>query len=214
MGLHSAPGTCVNLSAVRPLSLLVLLALTVTGCGGTSSDDSSDWLRVLSRKKAAVSPAAGVREKQMYADSLGAFVQQHPRHGRAREVYQTIQLDFAADLASIGRYQDAIRFYRAVLTSDPRNETATRGLLSAVDHLAVSREKLVSLEQGMSQHEVANILGKPIPGWTKTNDLRETTIDSWYYRTTSGSVAGVYFRDGKLFAAEENSGAKLSPLMH
>ena len=184
----------------------------MTACGGTSDDPSSEWLHVLRHKKAAVAPAATAREKQVYADTLGAFVQRHPQHSRAREVYQNIQLDFAADLVAAGRYQDAIRFYRAVLASDPRNETAARGLRDAVDHLAVTREKLLALEKGMSQRDVARMLGKPIPGWTKTNELREATIDSWYYQTTSGGVAGVYFRDGKLFAAEENSSAKLSPL--
>ena len=196
---------------MRQLPLPVFVALLVA-CGGASDDSSSEWLHVLKHKKAAVAPAATTHEKQLYADTLGAFVQRHPQHSRAREVYQRIQLDFASDLASVGRYQDAIRFYRAVLTNDPHNEAATRGLREAVDHLAVSREKLLALEKGMSQHDVAKVLGKPIPGWTKTNDLRESTIDSWYYRTTAGGVAGVYFRDGRLFAAEENSGAKLSPL--
>jgi hypothetical protein len=37
-------------------------------------------------------------------------------------------------------------------------------------------------------------------------------IESWYYRTNDGRVAGVYFRDGELFAAEENSQARLTPL--
>ena len=184
----------------------------MTGCGGTSPDVSSEWLHVLEHKKAADAPAATAQEKQVYADTLGAFVQRHPQHSRAREVYQRIQLDFARDLAAVGRYQDAIRFYRAVLTADPHNDTAAAGLRQAVDHLAVSHEKLFSLEKGMSQREVAKILGKPIPGWTTTNDLREATIESWYYRTLSGGVAGVYFRDGTLFAAEENSSAKLSPL--
>jgi hypothetical protein len=196
---------------VRRFSILVLLAV-MTGCGGTTSDDSSEWLHVLRHKKAAAAPGATARDKQAWADTLGAFVQRHPQHSRAREVYQRIQLDFAHDLASVGRYQDAIRFYRAVLIADPHNDAAALGLRDAVDHLAVSHEKLLSLEKGMSQHEVAKILGKPIPGWTKTNDLREATIESWYYRTRSGGVAGVYFRDGKLFAAEENSSAKLSPL--
>jgi len=197
---------------MRRLQLLVLLA-SLLACGGASPDDpSSEWLHVLKHKKAAAAPAATASQRQVYADTLGAFVQRHPQHSRAREVYQRIQLDFAGDLASAGRYQDAIRFYRAVLTADPRNEAASRGLRDAVDHLAVSHQKLLALEKGMSQREVAKIIGKPIPGWTKTNELREATIDSWYYRTTSGGVAGVYFRDGRLFAAEENSGAKLSPL--
>jgi len=41
---------------------------------------------------------------------------------------------------------------------------------------------------------------------------RDPAIEAWYYRTTEGGVAGVYFRDGELFAAEENSHEKLAPL--
>lgn len=193
---------------------LVLLGVALAACSaGDPSDNSSEWLHVLRHKKAAVSPNAPVAAKQAYADSVGAFVARNPTHSRAREVYQHIQLDFARELAAIGRYQDAIRFYRAVLTHDPRNEAATRGLADAVDHLAVSREKLLSLQKGMSQREVARILGKPIPGWQVRYDRPESTVDAWYYRRTDGALAGVYFRDGVLFAAEENSHAKLAPLV-
>ena len=149
----------------------------------------------------------------MYADSLGAFVRNHPTHSRAREVYEHIQLDFARELAFLGRYQDAIRIYRAVLAHDPQNVAALRGLGDAVDHLAVSREKLLALRKGMSQRDVAHLLGKPIPGWQVRNDRPDTTIESWYYRRIGGGIAGVYFRDGVLFAAEENSQAKVAPLV-
>jgi hypothetical protein len=64
----------------------------------------------------------------------------------------------------------------------------------------------------MSEREVARLLGQPIPGWIDRTERRDSTVESWYYRTTEGGVAGVYFRDGELFAAEENSHAKLVPL--
>jgi hypothetical protein len=83
----------------------------------------------------------------------------------------------------------------------------------SLDHLAVSREKLLALEKGMTPHEVSNVLGKPIPGWTVKRQRRDAVLESWYYRKTDGAVAGVYFRDGKLFAAEENSSAKIAPLV-
>ena len=192
-----------------PFLLFLLL-----GCGaGSSADDSAEWLTVLHSKKAAAAPNATTREKQVYADSLAAFVQKNPHHGRAREVYQYIQLDFAKELASLGRYQDAIRFYRAVLAHDPANDQALEGLRIAVDHLAVSRQKLLALEKGMSTHDVSKLLGKPIPGWTVKRQRRDAVIESWYYRKTDGAIAGVYFRDGKLFAAEENSSAKVAPLV-
>jgi hypothetical protein len=195
---------------------LVLLALFAASCGGShdAGDNPSDWLHVLRHKQAAAAPNAPVQAKQVYADTLGAFVQSHPTHSRAREVYQHIQLDFARELASLGRYQDAIHLYRAVLVHDPKNAAALRGLDDAVDHLAVSHEKLAALEKGMSQRDVEHLLGKPIPGWQIRNDRPDAAIESWYYRRTGGGVAGVYFRDGVLFAAEENSQAKLAPLMN
>lgn len=196
---------------MRPRLLAVLLVLA-TACGGEIADNQSEWLHVLHRKKAASAPTAGTQEKQVYADSLAAFVGKHPTHSRAREVYQHIQLDFARELASLGRYQDAIRFYRSVAAADPSNEAAIRGLAEAADHLSVSRAKLLLLEKGMSPKQVAHILGKPMPGWTARRERRDAVLESWYYRKTAGGVAGVYFRDGVLFAAEENSDARLAPL--
>lgn len=187
--------------------------LLTCGAGSDPGDPQRDWMHVLSRKKAASAPTASAREKQVYADSLGDFVQKHPTHSRARAVYERIQLDFAQELASLGRYQDAIRFYRAVLDSDATNAEARNGLTLAVDRLAVSRQKLLSLEKGMSQKAVAQILGKPIPGWKVTTEHRDAVIEAWYYRTTEGGIAGVYFRDGVLFAADANAQAKLSPLV-
>lgn len=192
---------------------LVIGLFALVACSGSDSPDNApEWLHVLNRKKAAVAPNATARERQMYADSVAAFTRKYPAHGRAREVYQRIQLEFARELASLGRYQDSIRFYRAVLNSDPTNAAALRGVADAFDHLAISRPKLLALEKGMSQREVAHVLGAPIPGWTVHTDRRDSVIDSWYYRTTEGGVAGVYFRDGQLFAAEENSHTKIVPL--
>jgi hypothetical protein len=64
----------------------------------------------------------------------------------------------------------------------------------------------------MSQREVAAILGKSMPGWSAKNKRPEATIEAWYYRTRGGGVAGIYFREGKVFAAEETSDAKLARL--
>jgi len=197
----------------RFLVLIAVVAMSCSGGGKDASDSPSEWLHVLRHKQAAAKPDAPVQAKQVYADTLGAFVLRHPTHSRARTVYQHIQLDFAKELAALGRYQDAIHIYRAVLVHDPRNAAALQGLTDAVDRLAVSHEKLMALEKGMSQHDVAKLLGKPIPGWQLRNDRPDTTIESWYYRRIGGGVAGVYFRDGVLFAAEENSQAKLAPLM-
>jgi len=192
---------------------LLFVAVLAASCGGTKTiDNSSEWVQVLGRKKAAQSANATPHQKQAYADSLAAFVTRYPTHARAREVYHRVQLDFAIELSALGRDQDAIRFYRAVLNDDPQNREALAGLSASVDRLTVSRRKLLSLEKGMSQHDVAKILGKPIPGWTATTERPDCTIEAWYYRTSDHGVAGVYFRDGTLFAAEANSHEKVVPL--
>ncbi|HEX8172132.1 MAG TPA: outer membrane protein assembly factor BamE [Thermoanaerobaculia bacterium] len=188
-----------------------LCALLIAGCANDSAqpDHQAEWRNVLQHKKAADASAA---HRQIYADTLRAFVQKHPNHSRAREVWQRMQNEFADDLASMGRYQDAIRFYRAVLAHDPSNERARNGLALAADRLAVTREKLLRLEKGMSQRQVAALLGRPMPGWSVRNRRAEATMDAWYYRTRDGAVAGVYFRDGKVFAAEERSNAPVGRL--
>ena len=197
--------------ATVPATLLLLLA---AACADRTvqPDHQAEWRDVLLHKRAAVAPDARPEHRQAYADSVRAFVQRHPDHGRAREVWQRLQLEFADDLAAMGRHQDAVRFYHAVLTHDPANQHASRGLAAAMDSLAVSRAKLLTLEKGMSHRQVAGVLGRPMPGWMVTNKRPEATFEAWYYRTREGGVAGVYFRDGKVFAAEENSHAKLGRL--
>jgi hypothetical protein len=101
----------------RSTVVYVLFATLVATASGNpvQHPETSEWLRVLSHKQAADSPNAPPAAKQAYADALAGFVNRHPSHSRARDVYHRIQLDFAQELASHGRYQDAIRFYRAVL---------------------------------------------------------------------------------------------------
>ena len=194
-----------------PATLLLLLAAACAD-RGAQPDHQTEWRDVLRHKQAAVAADARPEQKQAYADSVRAFVQKHPDHGRAREVWQRLQLEFADDLAALGRHQDAIRFYRAVLAHDATNAAARRGMATAVGRLAVSRDQLLLLSKGMSHRQVASLLGKPMPGWSVKNKRAEATFEAWYYRTRDGGVAGVYFRDGKVFAAEETSHAKLGRL--
>lgn len=191
---------------MRP-ALVIIALLILASCAQEPKgpDDQSEWREVLQQKRAAVVAEAAPQQKQAYADSLASFVRRHPNHSRAREVYQSVQLEFAGELQALGRYQDAIRFYRAVLAHDPDNAEAKAGVTESAERLAVSREKLEQLEKGMSHRDVAGILGKPIPGWTLKKNHRDLTVEAWYYRTTAGGIAGVYFRQGKVFAAELNS---------
>ena len=193
---------------------VTLLALLAVACSAPEAqpDHQSEWRDVLRHKRSALAADANADLRQAYADSVRAFVEKHPEHRRAREVWQSLQLEFAGDLAAAGRNQEAIRFYRAVLAHDPRNADATRGLATAVSRLAVSREKLLELHKGMTRREVASLLGQPLPGWTITTRRPEATFEAWYYRNRGGGVAAVYFRDGKVFAAEEQSHAKVGSL--
>lgn len=191
----------------------LLGATLLAGCGSEQKTvaqrgHESEWVEVLQHKKAAAAPNATPAQKQIYADSVRAFVQKHPHHGRGREVWERIQLEFAEELAQHGRYRDALRFYRAVLEHNPMNATAQAGAELAADRLAVTREKLMQLEKGMSHRQVSQLLGKPLPGWTEKRDRSVADIEAWYYPTRSGGVAGVYFRNGKVFAAEESSNAR------
>lgn len=190
----------------------MMIAIAAGGCrgGDAQPDHQAEWRGVLEKKPAAVAKDAPPEQKQVYADSVAAFVQKHPNHGRAREVWERMQLEFADELAERGRYQDAIRMYRSVLIHHPANEHARRGLALSADRMAVNRAKLMSIEKGMSHRQVANILGKPVPGWTRENGRRD--IEAWYYRTREGGVAAVYFRRGKVFAAEEASNALIGRL--
>ena len=195
---------------VFALSAALLLLLVSAGCGGGSTDDhQTEWRNVLRHKAAAVAPEATPEQKQLYADSVRAFVQKHPSHSRAREVWQMLQLEFAGQLAVAGRYQDAIRVYRAVLEHHPESEEARRGLAAAADRLAVTREKLLALQKGMSHREVSAILGTPAPGWNVKTARAGVTYEAWYYRTRTGALAAVYFRDGEVLGAEETSNAPL-----
>lgn len=195
---------------MRPsLAVLALLALASCAPDTPEPDHQAEWREVLQQKPAAIAAQASTEHKQAYADSLASFVRRHPNHGRAREVYHRIQIEFADELMALGRYQDALRFYRAVLERDPGNPEAEEGVSRAAERLAVSREKLEQLEKGMSHRDVADLLGRPIPGWTVKKEHRDVTMEAWYYRTTAGGVAGVYFREGRVIGAELNSEAPL-----
>ena len=191
----------------------LILALTVTvSCGQTTSRSAADdWRQVLNQKKTAIR-TGNLADKQLYADSVSAFIHVHPGHGRAREVYRRIQLEFARDLSSLGRYQDAIRIYRNVLGRDSADSEARAGLMTAIDHLSVWPEKLARLRPGMTERQVEAILGKPVPGWIARSRQGDAMTEAWYYRRHGGGLASVHFNDGRLFAADDRSEARLVPL--
>lgn len=197
---------------VSALSSLLLTLLIVACAAEPEGEHQNEWRAVLDKKRAADAPGAPPARRQAYADSVHRFVTRFPDHGRAREVWQRLQLDFADELAEAGRYRDAIRFYRSVLAHDGSNEHASRGLAAAAARIAVSRPSLLEVRKGMSRREVAGVLGRPLPGWTRETKRNRTEFEAWYYPTRAGGVAAVYFREGRVLAAEENSSALLGKL--
>lgn len=187
--------------------------MLATRCGGSGSeaDHQAEWRDVLRHKQAATVPGAPPDRKQVWADAVHAFVEKHPGHGRAREVWQVMQLEFADDLLNHGQAHQAIRFYRAVLARDPGNERAARGCERASARLVISRQQLGEIARGMRQREVTAKLGRPVPGWTHRVERRGTTFEAWYYRTGRG-LAAVHFRDGRVIATEETSSARVGRL--
>ena len=133
------------------------------------------------------------------------------------DVREVVDSQLRAALQSVQADVNAVSFLPHIQKSIGELEesiaAAQQGLSNAVEHLTVSHEKLLALQKGMSEREVAHLLGKPIPGWQIRTERPDSTIESWYYRRVDGGIAGVYFRDGALFAAEENSQAKVAPLM-
>jgi tetratricopeptide (TPR) repeat protein len=193
---------------VRKITFLVLLAalLAIEGCSPGIADDpiAAEWRRVLDAKKEWRNAAQEdrVRAQQAYVDALAVFVRRHPDHPRGRQVYEEAELEFARMLAGRGEYDRAVEYYRSVLGTNPEHAEARAELDAAERRRFVTPEALGSLRVGMSPDEVRERLGQPLPGWSRSMRRGEAVIDSWYYRRRDGGVAGVFFQNGRLFAAE------------
>lgn len=196
----------------RFVSALIVGALAARcGGGGSEPDHQAEWREVLRHKEAATVPGAAPEHKQVWADAVHAFVEKHPGHSRARDVWQLMQLEFADDLMDHGRAHQAIRFYRAVLAHDPRNERALHGWEQAAARLVISGQRLAEISRGMRQREVAARLGRPLPGWNHRVERRGTSFEAWYYQA-GGGIAAVHFREGRVIATEETSSATVGRL--
>lgn len=193
---------------MRKITFLVLLAalLAIEGCSPGIADDpiAAEWRRVLDAKKEWRNAAQEdrVRAQQAYVDALAVFVRRHPDHPRGRQVYEEAELEFARMLAGRGEYDRAVEYYRSVLGTNPEHAEARAELDAAERRRFVTPEALGSLRVGMSPDEVRERLGQPLPGWSRSMRRGEAVIDSWYYRRRDGGVAGVFFQNGRLFAAE------------
>lgn len=193
---------------MRKITHLLLLAgfLAIAGCARGAGGDpvASEWREVLAAKKEwqRSEPAGRLRAHQAYVEELTAFVRRHPDHPRARAVYEATELEFARELSRRGMYDRAAVYYRSVLRNNPDHAEARAELRIAERRRFVTPETLAALTVGMSPDEVRESLGPPLPGWSRSLRRGESVIDSWYYRRSDGGAAGVYFRNGRLFAAE------------
>lgn len=198
---------------LRRVAPLLLVLSIGSFCRSEPDREPADWRIVLSRKKAVAryEDARVLQARQAYVDALRDFCRRYPTHSRAREVYREVELEFARELLARGDYEQATRFFESALLDDPANRQIQRELAEARRLRFLTPETLERLRQGMRQHEVALLLGHPLPGWERTLRKGNKTVVSWYYRRADGGVGGLFFADGKLFAAEYDKPVRLRP---
>jgi hypothetical protein len=202
---------------VRKITHLLAVAAflaVAAGCSPSVLDDpvAAEWRGVMEAKREwqDAAPAHRTAAHQAYIDRLTAFVRSHPDHGRGRQVYEEAELEFARDLATRGEYDRAIAYYQSVLRTNPGHADAQVELEAAERRRFVTPEALGALRSGMTPEEVRERLGQPLPGWSRTMRRGDSTIVSWYYRRRDGGVAGVFFQNGRLFAAEHQQPVRLA----
>ncbi|HEY0593313.1 MAG TPA: hypothetical protein VGF40_16190 [Thermoanaerobaculia bacterium] len=193
------------------LAAAAFLALAACAPGGGGDPIAAEWRQVLAAKKEwqRATPRGRLAAHQAYVDALTAFVRRHPDHPRARAVYEETELEFARELARRGWYDQAAVYYRSVLRTSPDHADARSELREVERKRFVTPEALGGLRVGMSPEEVRGSLGQPLPGWSRSMRRGDSVIDSWYYRRRDGGAAGVYFRNGRLFAAECGGAVRL-----
>lgn len=194
----------------RCAGLLAGLMLAA-GCASEPDHELADWHIVLTRKRALLRADATHLEaaRQSYVDALESFRRRYPNHVRAREVYSDMELAYARELFARGDYAQAARFFQSVLQDDPENAALRRELDEAVRRRFVNREALDSLKKGMTFDQVERRIGQPPAGWQKSLQKGDRTIISWFYRRADGGTVGVYFMDGRLFAADYDGAVRL-----
>lgn len=190
---------------------VLMTLLLAGGCASEPDHELADWHLVLTRKRALLRADPNNLEaaRQSYIDSLQSFCRRYPSHVRAREVYSDMELAYARELFARGDYEQAARFFQSVLRDDPENAQLRTELSEALRRRFVNREALDSLKKGMTPEQVARRIGKPPPGWQKSLQKSDRTIASWFYRRADGGTVGVYFMEGRLFAADYDGAVPL-----
>lgn len=199
---------------MRKITLFALVVpLLFAGCREIPYDEQAhrEWRRVLEVKRAALDAPRERRmeAKQAYVAALTAFLRAHPDYERAGTAYESVELEYARLLASRGRPDEAVVYYRSILESNPGHREARAELEELERKRFVTVESFGSLRKGMSQAEVEEQLGRPMPGWSRSHVRGAIVTESWYYRRRDNEVAGVFFRNGELFAAEFDGPVRL-----
>jgi hypothetical protein len=198
---------------MRRLAGAVLLLMVAAGCASEPDHEMADWRMVLIRKRVLLRSDQAAREpaRQSYTDALRTFCRRYPAHTRAREVYSDMELVYARELFARGDYEQAARFYESVLRDHPDRAPVRKEHAEALRRRFINRQSMAMLKRGMTPEQVTAKIGVPLPGWQKTLQKGDRNIHSWFYRRSDGGTAGVYFMDGRLFAADYDGAIPLEP---
>jgi hypothetical protein len=202
----------VGRAAARTLTVALVVAavftLAIVFRRGQASDGvdlhaASEWATVLSRKKEwqearSISSAETAERRQAWVDALADFSDRHPGHERAREVHETVVLEYARELYARGDYEAAARVYESLVARRPSDPFVRSELAAAVERQTVTGAELAQVTPGMSRPDVVRILGAPAPGWTR----RSEGVEGWYYRRPDGGVCAVFFDSDRVFATD------------
>lgn len=183
-------------------SLCLALMLLVIACGKRSPAQLVLWRDVQELHHKSEADPSSLEARQRYVDALSNFVRAYPADEEASTLYSREELAYARDLVRSGRQAAAIAYFENYLSRDPENSAVREELNTARAQAAIPRERFDDLRKGMSPEEVADLLGKPRPGWTHTITKGKSTYETWYYRKGDGGTASVGFVDGKAWVAE------------
>jgi len=194
-------------SAAIVLALLLLAA----GCVKRSPAQLVLWRDVRELQHKAEADPGSLEARQRYVDALSNFVRAYPKDEEASALYGREELAYARELVRRGRHGAAIPYFEDFLSRDTENAAVHEELNQARAQATIARDRFDDLRKGMSPDEVAELLGKPRPGWTHTLTKGKSTYDTWYYRKADGGTASVGFVDGKAWVAEYDGVIQLEP---
>lgn len=192
-------------------SIALALLLLGTACVKRSPAQLVLWRDVRELQRKAEADPTALDARQRYVDALSNFVRAYPADEEASALYGKEELAYARELVRRGRHGAAIPYYEDFLSRDPENASVHEELNQARAQATIARDRFDDLRKGMSSEEVAELLGKPRPGWTHTLTKGKSTYETWYYRKADGGTASVGFVDGKAWVAEYDGVIQLEP---